>query len=185
MFREMKKLVKITGSGLRFTVLLILRSPVSFCMTAINAIFLQQAFNAVEQADTSRLVFVCIIFIVANTSIFLYNGTIWSIYAPFVVRMESKLRLNLFGKILGFSHERVEATPHGEWLTRLNTDVQMPFSQPLHLPHAVNAILQLILSSIFLCIINPVVFGWGCHSKPEKKREQRKPTLVFCCKMNL
>ena len=160
MFYEMKRLLKTTGDGLRFIMLLILRSPVSFCMTAINAIFLQQAFSAVEQTDMSRLVMVCIVFIVASLGIFLYNGTVWSIYASFVVRMESKLRVTLFDKIIRFSCARIEATAHGDWLTRLNTDVQMPFSQPLHLPHAVNAILSLILSSLFLWIINPAVFLW-------------------------
>jgi len=160
MFREMKKLLKFTGNSLRFIILLILRSPVNFCMTAIAAIFLQHAFNAVEQNDVGRLTVVCVVFLIANLGIFLYNGTIWSIYAPFVVRMESKLRIKLFDKIIKFSYERIEATTQGEWLTRLNTDVQMPFSQPLHFPHAVNAILSLILSSIFLWIINPAVLGW-------------------------
>jgi len=160
MLREMNRLLKITCGSLRFIILLILRSPVDFCMTAIQAIFLQHAFNAIEQNDVERLTIVCLVFLIANLSIFLYNGTVWSIYAPFVVRMESKLRIKLFDKIIKFSYERIEATTQGEWLTRLNTDVQMPFSQPMHFPHAVNAILRLILSSIFLWFINPVVFAW-------------------------
>ena len=160
MFYEMKRLLKFTGNSLRFIILLILRSPVNFCMTAIQAIFLQRAFNAVEQNDVRALTVVCVVFLIANLGIFLYNGTVWSIYAPFVVRMESKLRIKLFDKIIKFSYERIEATTQGEWLTRLNTDVQMPFSQPMHFPHAANAILSLLLSSIFLWIINPAVLGW-------------------------
>ena len=160
MICEIKRLLKFTGGSLRFIILLILRSPVDFCMTAIHAVFLQQAFNAVEQNDVRRLTMVCLVFIIANLSIFLYNGTVWSIYAPFVVKVESRLRIKLFDKIIKFSPERIEATTQGEWLTRLNTDVQMPFSQPLHFPHAVNAILRLMLSSVFLWIINPAVFGW-------------------------
>lgn len=36
----------------------------------------------------------------------------------------------------------------------------MPFSQPIHLPHAVNAILRILVSAVILWIINPCVFGW-------------------------
>jgi len=160
MFREMRRLLKITGDSLQFIILLILRSPVDFCMTAIYAVFLQHAFNAVEQNDIERLTLICVVFLIASLSIFLYNGTVWSIYAPFVVKMESRLRIKLFDKIIKFSYERIEATTQGEWLTQLNTDVQMPFSQPMHFPHAVNAIVRLILSSIFLWLINSVVFVW-------------------------
>jgi len=160
MLREMKRLLKFTGGGLRFVILLILRSPVDLCFTAIQAIFLQNAFKAVEQSDIKRLTAVCLAFGIANLCIFMYNGTVWSIYAPFVVRMESRLRIRLFEKITQFACERIEATPQGEWLTRLNTDVQMPFSQPVHFPHAVNAILRLGVSAIFLWRINPAVFGW-------------------------
>ena len=160
MIREMIKLLNYTGGGLRFVILLILRSPVDLAFTAINAVFLQQAFNAVEQNSADRLTFVCLIFGVASLGIFLYNGTIWSIYAPFVVRMEKRLRIKLFDKITKFSYERIEKTSHGDWITRLNTDVQMPFSQPIHFPHAVNAILRISVSAFILWLINPAVFGW-------------------------
>lgn len=160
MLREMTKLLRVTGGALKFIILLILRSPVDLCMAAIQAVFLQNAFDAIEQNDAGRLTVVCVAFIVASLCIFLYNGTVWSMYAPFVVRMESKLRVKLFDKISHFSYERMEATTQGEWLTRLNTDVQMPFSQPIHLPHAVNAILRISVSAIVLWKINPAVFGW-------------------------
>ena len=160
MLREMKRLIKFTGGGLRFIILLIFRSPVDLCFTAIQAAFLQNAFNAAEHNDAGRLTAACFAFGVANLCVFIYNGTVWSIYAPFVVRMEGRLRIGLFDKITKISYERIEAAPHGEWLTRLNTDVQMPFSQPVHFPHAVNAILRLSVSAAFLWRINPAVFGW-------------------------
>ena len=114
MFREMKTLLGFTGGGLRFIILLIFRSPVDLLMTAINAVFLQQAFNAVEQNNAERLTVVCLIFGVASLCIFLYNGTVWSIYAPFVVRMEKRLRITLFDRIAKFSYERIEKTPNGD-----------------------------------------------------------------------
>ena len=161
MLREMKKLLMITESSLRFILLLMLRSPFGLFMTVMQSMFLQHTFNSIEQNDAQRLVVVCLAFGVASFCLFLYNGTIWSIYAPFVVRMEGRLRSKLFEKISNFSYERIEATSHGEWMTRLNTDVQMPFSQPIHLPHAVNSILQIGVSAIILWRINSMVFGWA------------------------
>jgi len=129
-------------------------------MTIIQAVFLQYAFNAIGLVDNRQLTTVCLIFGIASLCLFLYNGIIWSIYAPFVTRIESKLRVKLFERILKFSYEHIEATAHGEWLTRLNTDVQMPFSQSIHLPHAVNAILQIGVSAVILWNMNPRMFGW-------------------------
>lgn len=160
MWYELKKLLKITGGGKRFAILLILRSPVDLCMTVIQAAYLQNAFNAVEQNDAGRLHVVCLTFMAAGLCIFLYNGIVWGIYSSFVVRMESRLRGKLFQKITNLPYERMEEETQGEWLTRLNTDVQMPFSQPIHLPHAVNAILRILVSAVILWIINPCVFGW-------------------------
>jgi ABC-type bacteriocin/lantibiotic exporter with double-glycine peptidase domain len=63
-------------------------------------------------------------------------------------------------RISAFSCEKIESVTHGEWLTLLNTDVQLPFSQPLHFPHAVNAIIRIIVSSAILWHMNPVIFDY-------------------------
>ena len=160
MLREIKKIFKITGNGRRFFFLILLRSPIGIAQTYVAAYFLQRSFDAILQNNSSELMISRIVFGIASLCTFLYNGIVWSIYAPFVVRMESRLRIRLFDKITKFSYEHIETTPQGEWLTRLNTDVQMPFSQPIHFPHAVNAILRLCVSAIFLWRINPAVFGW-------------------------
>ena len=156
----MKTLLKFTGRGVEFLFLLLLRCPFDAAMTIVNAAFLQNAFNAVSQNDSGKLNSVCLIFGLASVCLFLYNGTVWSIYAPFVTRMESRLRAKLFTKISTFSYERIEATQQGEWVTRLNMDVQMPFTRPIHLPHAICAIVNISVSSVILWLINPEVFGW-------------------------
>jgi len=84
---------------------------------------------------------------------------VWSIYAPFATRMERKLREKLFYKISSFSCERIEAVTQGEWLTRLNTDVEMPFSRGFHLPHAACSIVNISVSAIILWGVNPAVFA--------------------------
>lgn len=160
MLREMRKVLKITGSGLKFLFLLILRSPVDISLTLIQANFLKHAFDAIGRNNAAGLTSACLIFGVASLCFFLYNGTVWSIYAPFGVRMEGKLRVKLYNKISAFSYERIESTPRGEWLTRLNTDVEMPFSRPVHLPHAACTIVNICVSAFILWRINPVVFGW-------------------------
>jgi ABC-type multidrug transport system fused ATPase/permease subunit len=160
MLHEMIKLLNTTGSGLRFLLLLILRCPFDAAMTIVNASFLQHAFDAIAQNDAGRLITVCLTFGVMSLCLFLYNGTIWSIYAPFATRMEGRLRVKLFEKISMFSYERIEVTPQGEWLTRLNTDVQMPFSRSVHLPHAACAIINICVSAVILWRMNPAVFGY-------------------------
>jgi len=160
MIREMRKILSVTGKGKSFLLLLILRSPVATAFTVINAIFLQRAFNAVCQNSDASLNSACLFFGIATICVFLYNETVWSIYAPFAVRMESRLRVKLFDRISSSSYERIEATSQGEWLTRLNTDVEMPFNQPIHLPHAACAIVNISVSAVILWLMNPAIFGW-------------------------
>ncbi len=160
MLYDIKKLFKITGNSTHFIILLLLRAPTDALLTIINAEFLCYAFNKIEEHDSAKLTFICIVFTVANLCIFLYNGTIWTIYSSFVVQIEGKLRFKLFKKISKLSYEDIEKTSHGDWLTILNSDVQMPFSQPMHLPHAFNAIVRISLSSIILYHMNMAVFGW-------------------------
>ena len=157
-FSEMNKVLKATGDRWRFAALIILRSPVSIAMTFVNAIFLQQAFNAVTENNNNRLIAACLFFGIASLCTFLYNGTIWSIYAaPQTIKMEGKLRVKLFKKISSFSCKRIESLEQGDWLTRLNIDVQMPFSESW--PHTVSAIVNIIISSLILWSINPSVYG--------------------------
>lgn len=158
MLREMKTLFTFTGNGIKFMLLLLLRCPFDAAMTVVNATFLQRAFNVVAKNDSSQLTSLCLTFGLASLCLFLYNGIVWSIYAPFVVKMEGRLRAKLFMKISAVPYEWMEAVPQGEWVTRLNTDVQMPFSCP-HLPHAVCAIVNISVSAVILWRIHPEMFG--------------------------
>ena len=160
MLRDYIKILKITGNGWRYAFLILLRSPVDILFTWTQASFLQYAFNSVGEANGAGLMRACLFFGIATLCVFLYNGTIWMFFAPFGVRMERKLRVKLYGKISSFSYEKIESLPHGDWLTRLNTDVQMPFSQPVHFPSAACSIVNISVSAIILWLINPAVFGW-------------------------
>lgn len=154
------KVLKITGGGWTYALLVLLRSPVDALFTWTQASFLQRVFNAVGHADQAGLRDACLFFGIATLCAFLYNGTVRMFFAPFCVRMEGKLRVKLYNRISSFSYEKIESLPHGEWLTRINTDVQMPFSQPVHFPHAACSIVNITVSAIVLWSINPAVFGW-------------------------
>ena len=159
MIREINSIFKVTGGGLRFVLLVMLRSPVGIAMTAVNAVFLQQAFDAVTRRDGNHLTTACVVFGIASVCTFVYNGTVWSAYAaPLGIKLEGVLRVKLFDKISSFSYERIESISHGDWLTRLNTDVQTPFSE--HYPHAAGAIVNIGVSSIILWRMEPAVYGW-------------------------
>lgn len=160
MIGEYRRLFRAIGSGWTFLFLLLLRAPFDIASTMINAVFLQRAFDTIGQRNAGQLSQVCLWFGVASLCLFLYNGIVWSLYAPFAARMEGRLRVKLYDKIASFSCARVEATPHGEWLTRLNTDVEMPFSRAVHLPHAACAIVNISVSAAVLWRLNPTVFGW-------------------------
>jgi ABC-type multidrug transport system fused ATPase/permease subunit len=126
--------------------------------------FLRQP--ATPSNNAAELTAVCLTFGVFNLLLFLYNGTVWSIYAPFAARMEGKLRRNLFRKIISLPHGRIEATPDGEWITRLNADTEAPFSRAVHLPHAACALVNIAASSFLLWKMNPAaVHGTSAASE--------------------
>lgn len=159
MLSEIRKILKITGDGGRYLLLILLRSPTSIIMAIVNAVFLQQAFNAIAENNSVRLTAVCIGFGIASIGAFLYNGVVWSACAaPLVTKMESALRVKLFRKISLLPYERIEARSQGDWLTRLNTDVQTPFSQAW--PHIAIASVNICASAAILWCINPAVLGY-------------------------
>ena len=121
---------------------------------------MQHSFDAIANTDSAGLNSACLMFGIASLSLFLYNGTVWSIYAPFITRLEGKLRIKLFEKIASFSCEHIESVTYGEWLTRLNTDVEMPFSRPMHFPHGACALINIIVSALILWNINSTLFGF-------------------------
>lgn len=157
MLREIRKILKAIGYGRQYSLLLLLRSPISIFMTIVNAAFLQKAFNAITNNDSRQLTIACITFGVASLFTFLYNGILWSAYAaPLSTKMEAGLRLKTFRKISSLSYERIEALPQGELLTRLNTDVQMPFLESL--PNMAMAIVSICVSALILWRMNPTIF---------------------------
>ncbi|WP_455617071.1 ABC transporter transmembrane domain-containing protein [Eisenbergiella sp.] len=150
MLRQMRKLLAAAGGAGIFTVLVILRSPFEAVYMLIQAVFLEHAFRAVTYGDMAMLSDACIRFGIAACLLFLYNGTVWSLYAGFSVRTEARLREKMFHIMLRLPMEQMEALSYGDWQTRINGDVRLGLHKPMQLPHAACALVSITVSFLLL-----------------------------------
>lgn len=156
MLNELRHLLKATKKRGHLILLLILRSPFEAMRTALHAWFLSSCISAISQKDIHNLYKTYTIFLLISLFLFLYNGTIWVAYSGCVTKIESMIRKKMFYHVSGLSLEEIETKSQGEWFTRLNSDVKMDIiNKPLHLPHALIAIVNIMLSAILLYIISP------------------------------
>ena len=162
MLLEVKRLFDMTGTFRRFVILTLLRLPFDTLFNIINALFLKYAFDAVNGAGKNGLMIACALFGVGNIFLFLYNGTVWTLYATNVTKWVGTIRRKLFSHVSGLPLQQIESRPIGEWMTRLNADVQAAtamLNQSIHLPHAVVAIVNICASSLILILMDPRMFG--------------------------
>lgn len=160
--RDLKVLFAQTGGGRRFFLLLLLRAPFDILHTTLQARFLQGSFSALQHNGMGALIRACLFFGIGSLLLFLYNGSVWTLYSAATARWIGKLRRRLFGHLTGLSLAQMEAKPSGEWMTRLNADVSAAtalLNQPMHLPHAACAIVNIAASSVVLLVMNPALYG--------------------------
>ena len=86
-------MLKKLGIKKQYLQLLALRLPFESIRNLINALFLKQAFEAIEALDFVRLGVVCGLFLFANLLLFTYNGTVWRFFAAFYAGLQKKLKL--------------------------------------------------------------------------------------------
>ncbi|HOL91631.1 MAG TPA: ABC transporter ATP-binding protein [Clostridiales bacterium] len=162
MLRGVKKLFDMTGTFRRFVILTLFRLPFDTLLNIVNALFLEYAFDAVNGADKKGLMTACALFGVVNIFLFLYNGTVWTIYSAFAARWAAALRRKLFRHISSLSLKQMEDRTAGEWITRLNSDLMAAaavLNEPIHLPHAAVALVNICVSSVILFLTDPKMFG--------------------------
>lgn len=160
--REFRELFRMSGGFSRFVILTIFRCPFDALHTMFLATFLRFAFDAMSQQNLQRLYLTCALSGVGSCLLFLYNGTVWTMYATYVVKWVGAIRGRVFEHISGLSLRQVEFRPSGEWSTRLNADVQAAtamLNQAIHLPHAVVATVNIIVSSIMLATQSPAIYA--------------------------
>jgi ABC-type multidrug transport system fused ATPase/permease subunit len=159
---DLKVLFRMTGGFRRFVILMLFRSPFDALYTAIQAMFLQFGFNTINDGNASKLYMICAFFSIGFGLLFLYNGTVWTLYATYTTKWVGTIRRKLFGHISRLSLLQIESRLSGDWITRLNADVQAAtvlLGHPLHLPHAVCASVNILVSSIILICMNPTIYG--------------------------
>ncbi|MHB1485422.1 MAG: ABC transporter transmembrane domain-containing protein [Saccharofermentanales bacterium] len=160
MMHDILNLFKISGKGRQFGYLLLLRSPIIAIQTVILAKFLQFAFLSIDRKSTNDLYFTCLYFGIGCLLLFLYNGSVWIVFATCVIRWECIIRKKLFEHISRFSLQQIEEKSSGDWFTFLNADVRMAAGilGPNSIPHAIMSIAGFCLAAILLLIINPMIY---------------------------
>ena len=154
-------MLKKLGIKKQYLRLLALRLPFEAVRNLINALFLKQAFEAIEALDFVRLGVVCGLFLVANLLLFTYNGTVWRFFAAFYAGLQKKLKLYIFNKLLAKPIEEIDKLASGDVLLRINQDAQMTaaiYGEPWNLVFLVNGIANLILSAILFCVFDLKLF---------------------------
>ncbi len=146
-------LIKKMGILRKYIILLILRSPFDAARTWMKAALMKTVFLCLEMKDADKLSEICVIYGLICGLLFLYNGTVWSIYAAFSVKVEAMLHKKMLERLLSLSYKQVDSRLGGEWLTNLNSDIQaasMMMNGALNIPHAVVAIINTVLSSVWM-----------------------------------
>lgn len=146
-------LIKKMGIWRKYIILLILRSPFDAARTWMMAALMKTVFLCLEMGDTDKLSEMCVIYGLICGLLFLYNGTVWSIYAAFSVKVETVLHKKMLEKLLSLPYKQVDSRLGGEWLTNLNSDIRaagMMMNGALNIPHAVVAVINTVISSILM-----------------------------------
>lgn len=164
--RELFYLLKKMGIMRRYLFLLLLRSPFDAFRTWMLAGLMKRIFFCLETDNCHSLVEICVRYGLICTLLFFYNGTIWRVYAVFSTRTEVRLQKLLVEKLSELPFRQVENACRGEWMTKLNSDIQAAFTMmngPLNVPHAVVAMINTLLSSILLFGVDKrmLVVTWG------------------------
>lgn len=159
---DLLKLMKRMGFLRKYIFLLILRSPFDAFRTWMLANLMKTTFHCLETNAANKLAAACLIYGLICALLFFYNGTVWSIYAAFSAKLEAGLQKVMLQKIMNMPFKQVEGHFSGEWLTRLNSDIQeacMMMNGALHIPHAVVAVINTALSSFLVFRSSLLFFG--------------------------
>lgn len=160
--REYFKLIKWLNIGRKYFMLLLLRSPFDVIRAWMQAALLRSVFSCLETENATRLPVICIGGGLLSAALFLYNGTVWSIYAAFAARTEARLQKEMTDKTISLPYRLVQKRLGSEWFTRRNGDIQAAITMmngPLNIPHWVTAFFNTVLSSVLMLTASPILFA--------------------------
>lgn len=167
------RLIKRMGIRRKYLFLLLLRTPFDALRTWMLANLMKAVFRCLEtekyvtgQKVSSNvsgvLLEICVVYGLISFMLFAYNGTIWSKYAAFSAKAEAWLQKEMLEKILSLPFKRVDCRSSGEWITKLNSDIQAAFTMmngPLNIPHLVVAVINTILASFLMFRSSPLLWS--------------------------
>ena len=159
---DFNKLIKEMGIRRKYIFLLILRSPFDACRTWMLANLMKSVFFCLETENADLLLRSCVVYGLLCAMLFIYNGIIWGKYAVFSAKTEACLQKRMFEKILSLPLKLVERRLGGEWITKLNSDIQAAFTMmngPLNIPHLVVTGINTMLSCFLMCRNNVLLLG--------------------------
>lgn len=137
----------------KYIFLLILRAPFDALRTWMLAGLVKETFLCVEAGTAEELLAICMFYGLLCALLFFYNGTVWSVYASFAAKIEARLQRMMVDKMLRLPLRQVDGHKSGEWITRLNSDVQGAFmlmNGPLNIPHMLVAVINTVFSVLLL-----------------------------------
>lgn len=163
--RELFKLIKRMGIQRKYIFLLLLRAPFDALRTWMLANLMKSVFRCLEKEHIERLPEICAVYGLICTLMYIYNGTIWSLYAAFCAKTEVWLQKEMLQKILNLPLRRVESHFSGEWITKLNSDIQAAFAMmngPINIPHLIVSIINVSLAAFWMLRSNTLLLGITC-----------------------
>ena len=147
--REFNRLIKKMGIRRSYLFLLLLRAPFDALRTLMLSCLMRAVFFSLESENAASLPGICAGYGLLCAVLFLYNGIIWSRYAAFSAHAQVRLQKAMLRRLSGLSLKQAESRCGGDWLTRVNGDVQAAFTMmngPLNLPHLAAAVVNTTLS---------------------------------------
>ena len=156
---DFSKLIKRMGIWRKYIFLLLLRSPFDAIRGWMLANLMKSVFLCLETDDSGLLLKICVGYGLFCVVLFIYNGIIWSSYAAFSAGTEAGLQKKMLDKMLDLPLKRIERRFSGEWITRLNSDIQAVFlmmNGPLNMPHLAVAIINTVFASFLMLKSSPL-----------------------------
>lgn len=160
--RDFCKLIKRMGIWRKYIFLLLLRSPFDAVRAWMLANLLKSVFLCVETNNSGLLPELCVVYGLFCSMLFVYNGIILSNYAAFSAKTEVRFQETMLNKILSLPLKRIESRLSGEWITKLNSDIQAVFTMmngPLNIPHLAVAVINTMLSSFLMLKSSSLLLG--------------------------
>ncbi len=158
MFKRLYHLLRDLGLHRLFIGSLLLRAPFDFLNTVLASNLISRFIHVMELGNKDALLPTFVLFFALTFLLFMYNMTIWAtISMKLNILLQKRIRKKMLHNILGAEYEDVQCFSSGEWINRLNYDADRLYFYmlgPVNFMHMFIAMVNIILSSIILAILN-------------------------------